>query len=103
MKMIVVCLIVISLLVVSSVAAGKGHSFEETTVRTFNQENLHKETGIGLGKDKMKSDVFVMFYASWCPHCQALMPTWVNLRDQTANNMIVALHCPDNMEICDTF
>jgi len=45
------------------------HSFKDTLVAEYNQENLHLKTGIGLGPKKLEKDVFIMFYASWCPHC----------------------------------
>lgn len=42
------------------------------TLEDFKQ-NVVESTGI----------VFVEFYASWCPHCQAFMPEW----DQISQNL----------------
>merc|ERR1711976_323844 len=33
-----------------------------------------------------KKDVLVLFYASWCQHCKALMPDFVKLSRKAKNN-----------------
>ena len=41
---------------------------------------------------KKTKDVFVEFYAPWCPHCQALEPIWADLGAAFANqpNVVIA-------------
>ena len=50
---------------------------------------------------------FVLFYADWCPHCQAVKPDWETLEKemngQSVNGVkvnIEKVHCPDDEANC---
>lgn len=50
---------------------------------------------------------FVLFYADWCPHCQAIKSDWNKLEKemngQSVNGVKVnvkKVHCPDNETSC---
>ncbi|KAI1298129.1 Thioredoxin domain-containing protein 5 [Halotydeus destructor] len=55
-----------------------------------------------VGSDK---NVFVKFYAPWCPHCVQLEPTWAKLTEATENNkdlatVVAKVDCTDQGDLC---
>ncbi|KAG1622067.1 hypothetical protein G6F45_011204 [Rhizopus arrhizus] len=84
----------------------KAQQTEETT-----EKALPNPLGISvdLNEKQMKevlskpSDVwFIKFYAPWCPHCQALAPTWEALASQLQNEVNIGeVNCVDHGDICN--
>ncbi|KAG1045256.1 hypothetical protein G6F43_011304 [Rhizopus delemar] len=84
----------------------KAQQTEETT-----EKSLPNPLGISvdLNEKQMKevlskpSDVwFIKFYAPWCPHCQALAPTWEALASQLQNEVNIGeVNCVDHGDICN--
>ncbi|KAG5485954.1 hypothetical protein CUR178_07548 [Leishmania enriettii] len=61
-------------------------SFTTAEMVELNPENFHQ-----IVKDPSKN-VFVMFYAPWCGHCNNMKPTWLELADKfpVTGDIIVA-------------
>ena len=71
----------------ASIAGVRGELYELTT-------EVFKKT-IG------NTNAFVMFYAPWCGHCQALAPTWEKLADEFEGNGIIGkVNCIAEMTLC---
>ncbi|EDK31354.1 thioredoxin (macronuclear) [Tetrahymena thermophila SB210] len=94
---------IFALVIAFAVVAYADHSFIGTIVEQYDQVDFAQKTGIGLGKKKMKEDFFVMFYAGWCPHCQRFMPVWIELKKDNMQDNFIAVHCPDNHDLCEAF
>merc|ERR1711862_595316 len=52
----------------------------------------------------------IIFYAPWCPHCQAYKPTFIKIAKDITNRLIskkdikfLALSCVANYDICTTY
>ncbi|CAO3611654.1 unnamed protein product [Cunninghamella echinulata] len=59
--------------------------------------------GINLVKQSDRP-YFIKFYAPWCPHCQNLAPTWVQMAKELKNQVDVAeVNCDDHKDICSEY
>lgn len=47
---------------------------------------------------KSETPVFVEFFATWCPHCQRMMPIIEELKRKTKNKLIVRQYDIDRTE-----
>ncbi|KAI0227851.1 Thioredoxin domain-containing protein 5 [Lamellibrachia satsuma] len=73
---------------------------EESPVRVYDQETFDTEL--------TKNPHFIKFYAPWCGHCKALVPTWdllgkkynVDLKQDVVT--IAKVDCTVNTELCST-
>jgi protein disulfide-isomerase A6 len=54
----------------------------------LNKDNL--QTFIECVEDKTKPTI-ILFYADWCPHCQAMKPAWGGIKRKYAKNKKVNL------------
>ena len=56
------------LLIFLTIVYTNSHSFENSEyIKDLNTENFTQITG--LGGYILKNNLFIMFYADWCPHC----------------------------------
>jgi thioredoxin domain-containing protein 5 len=47
---------------------------------------------------------FVKYFAPWCGHCKALIPTWEELSKKVDSNINIAkVDCTKNQDICRRF
>ena len=54
-------------------------------------------------KQPSKQDVFILYYADWCGHCQAMKPNWqeakVGLKKSCPHVLVKEINAGDNSEI----
>lgn len=57
-----------------------------------------------LGTETGQGATFVKFYASWCPHCQAMAADFHELAERVHDELnVVAVACPEHPDACEAY